>query len=80
MIGNKRKITFTLTVGSEFTENSTDKPTLPQGGTFTDNTIEFEQKTNDPFKEACDALKTDMSKQYPGMTYHIWYWNWWTYE
>ena len=69
----KRKINFTITVGSHWPEK--DYPAqmvTPVDGEMTTKVIEFETDNRDPFKDACNALAQEMT----GQTYHIWYWSW----
>lgn len=77
-----RSISFDVTIGSVWANGDRyhpeiSEPSLPVGGIWqTGVEIEFEPKDGDVMKEAFDALGTYMANNYPGETYHIWYWTW----
>jgi len=68
----KRKINFTITIGSHWPEKIYPNQIIfPTGGTMTTKIIEFETDNEAPFDDACSALAKEMSQEY-----HIWYWYW----
>jgi hypothetical protein len=67
-VTTKRKIRFHISEGSQWVKGYI----LPVGGVYGFKEIEFEQTTDKPFDDACEALKKEMSE----VEYHIWYWTW----
>jgi hypothetical protein len=81
----KQKIIFDVTIGSKWPEgmkeineiSSMRDVRFPEGGVFQSIEIEFNQKTQDLYNDACEALKEYIEINHgKNETYHIWYW-WW---
>jgi len=64
----KREITFQITVGSKWVEDSK----TPVGGTVEFKKIEFETDNEKPFDDAMDELRKQMGNE----IFHVWYWSW----
>lgn len=68
----KRKIEFSVTIGSSFADGFI----FPVGGTYTSVSVEFETDNVTPMSDAIEALKDKIKTDYEDKPFHIWYWTW----